>query len=198
MKARNIYDNVEAASFVQREVLKPDGYVCKIIDVELLTNQWGEKLVIHFDIAEGDSKGHYQKRYDNKTDENEGWKGNYRVSVPSDDGSEEDSRIAARFKTFIQEVEDSNTGYRWDWDEKKLKGKLVGILFSEKEWSMNGKTGFFTNPRYTTTVANIKDGKFKIPPIQYLDGKGETAPAQTSGDGFMSIPTGSGEDLPFN
>lgn len=199
MKPRNIYNSVEPQQFTEREVLKAGGYVCKIIDAEVVDTQWGERLVLHFDITEGESVGYYQRKYDNDQSEDKKWKGNLKVSVPTDDGSEKDAQTAKRFKALMADIEDSNTGFHWSWDEKKLKGKVVGILFSDKEWSYNGNTGFFANPRYTTTVANIKEGKFKVPATQYLDGGStSTIPTQSSGDGFMNTPQGLDMELPFN
>lgn len=200
MKPRKIYNEVEATKVIEKEVLEPGGYVCKIMDTEVIETQWGERLVISFDIAEGKSAGHYQRRYENRFDENEKWKGNYRISVPADDGSKDDARVASRFKKFMQEVEDSNPGFRWDWDEKKLKGKLIGILFSDKEWEMNGNSGFFANPRYTTTVSEIREGKFKVPNTQYIDRSSSQVsnPVKQGNTDFMAIPDNAGDEgMPF-
>lgn len=194
MKPRKIYNEVEAQQFTEREVLKPGGYICKILNVELEETPYGEMLILNFDIAEGDSKGFYKRRYDNRFNEDEGWKGNYRIFVPNDDGTEKDQWTAARFKGIMQDIEDSNPGFHWDWDERKLIGKYIGILFNEKEWEMNGKTGFFTNPKYTTTVEKIRSGDFKVPATEYLDKPKTPTP---DSDGFMNITSDTEEELPF-
>ena len=191
MKKLNNYDGAKV--FTVKEKLPVGGYVCKILSVEIQENTWGEKMIISFDIEEGEQKGFYARNYKEQDTEDKKWKGNYRVSVPCDDGSEKDNRIMSMFKAFIQKVEDSNNGYHWDWDESKLKGKLVGIIFNEKEWEFNGRTGFFTNPRFTATVQDIRDGNFKIPDIQYLNGQSETP---QGGDGFANVSDN--EELPFN
>lgn len=198
MKPRKIYNQVEAQQFGERERLEPGGYICKILNVEVKEMKFGEALILQFDIADGEFKGHYKERYDNRFNEDEGWKGNYWVFVPNDDGTERDSWTASKFKGVMQDIEDSNEGFHWDWDERKLIGKYIGILFNEKEWEYNGKTGFFTNPKYTTTVAQIREGDFKIPATEYLD-KGYEGKAEVSdkGDGFMNIPDELEEELPF-
>lgn len=197
MKPRKIYNEVEAQSYGERKNLEPGGYVCKILDVEVKELRTGnEALVLQFDIAEGDFKGHYKDRYDNRFSEDENWKGNYWVFVPSDDGTERDSWTASKFKGIMQDIEDSNSGFHWDWDERKLIGKYIGILFNEKEWEFNGNTGFFTNPKYTTTVAQIREGNFKIPATEYLDNKKSSNNDKSDiGDGLTIIPDD--EDLPF-
>lgn len=193
------FKNYESAkTYVPQEKLLIGGYICKILNAEIQENTWGDKLVISFDIAEGDQKDFYAKNYKAQDGEDKKWKGNYRVSIPKDDNSEEDNKVMGRFKTFVQRIEDSNPNYHWDWDEKKLKGKLIGIIFNEKEYSFEGRNGFFTNPIYTATVEEIKEGKFKVPAPTYLK-QGSTANTETSqGDGFMNIPDGFGEELPFN
>lgn len=196
MKKFTNYGN--AKTFTPQEKLPIGGYVCKILNAEIQSNSWGDKLVISFDITEGDQKDFYAKNYKAQDSEDKKWKGNYRLSVPKDDNSEEDNKVMGRFKTFIQRVEDSNPGYHWDWDESKLKGKLIGIIFNEKEYSFDGRTGFFTNPIYTATVNEIHDGKFKIPAPTYLKNNGSNNSETSQGDGFMNIPDGLDEELPFN
>lgn len=194
MKKLNNY--AEAKTFTAKEVLPVGGYVCKILDAKVQENTWGDKLIVSFDIEEGEQKGFYAKNYKSQTEEDKKWKGNYRISVPTDDGSEEDNKKMSAFKSFIKRIEDSNNGYHWDWDELKLKGKLIGIVFNDKEWEYNGRTGFFTNPLFTETIENIREGKFKVPEPTYL--KKKTGSAQVGSDGFMAIPDSSDEELPFN
>lgn len=52
-------------------------------------------------------------------------------------------------------IESSNQGYKWDWNESSLRGKLFGGVFGEKEYEIDGNTGFFTTMRYTCEVNNI-------------------------------------------
>jgi hypothetical protein len=193
------FKNYETAkAYVPQEKLPVGGYICKILNAEIQSTNYGDKLVISFDIAEGEHKDFYAANYKAQDAEDKKWKGNYRVSVPADDGSEDDNKVMGRFKTFIQRIEDSNSGYHWDWDEKKLKGKLIGIIFNEKEYNFEGRTGFFTNPIYTTTIEEIREGKFKIPAPTYLkQNSSSNAGASQGSDGFMNIPDGFGEELPF-
>lgn len=105
-----------------------------------------------------------------------------------------------RFKTVMNAFEDSNKGYRFDWDEKKLKGLLIGALFNNKEYEFNGRHGFFTNCHSLVTVEKIRSGKFEIPADTLLKNNGQQSGGygKPDADGFMNIPDGIDEELPFN
>ena len=40
---------------------------------------------------------------------------------------------------MLQNIEKSNPGYTWDWNEQSLVGKLFGGKFREEEYIYNGK-----------------------------------------------------------
>lgn len=176
--------------------LPTGGYVLEILGVKEQVNDWGSVLVISFDIADGEYKGFYANNYKAQQTEDKKWKGNYRLHVPKDDGSESDTWKKKRFNTFIVDIEESNSGYYWNWDEKTLVGKKIGGIFNNKEWRVDDKTGFFTNCHSLVPVEKIRSGNFKIPadtllPSQYT---GPTAPVS---DEFVSIPDGLANELPF-
>jgi hypothetical protein len=85
-------------------------------------------------------------------------------------------------------LEDSNKGYRWDWNENSLKGLVSGALFRDKEYEYNGKTGFFTECFKLMDVEKIRTGNFKTPEPKTLskrtDSSAEYAPVRD-------------EDIPF-
>ncbi len=197
MKRLNGYD--EAEIYSERERLPVGGYVLKILDVKFQSNDWGEVIVLSFDVAEGERKDFFRRDYNSQTAEDKKWKGTYRLRVPKEDGSEQDKWTMRRFKTVITNFEESNQGYHWDWDEQKLKGKLIGGLFNNKEYDFNGRKGFFTNCHSLITAEKIRTGKFKIPEDTLLrQDSSYPAGATPAGDGFMNIPDGIDEELPFN
>ncbi len=59
--------------------------------------------------------------------------------------------------------EDSNDGFHWDWDEKKLKGLTVGALFRNKEWEYNGQTGWTTECCELIPAQDVRDNSFRMP-----------------------------------
>lgn len=197
---RQLSGFAKAQAYVDSERLPVGGYVLKILEVEYQTNDWGDVILLSFDVAEGDQKDFFASNYKAQTGEDKKWKGTYRLRVPKDDGSEQDEWTMRRFKTVISKVEESNPGYHWDWDEQNLKGKLVGALFNNKEYEFNGRHGFFTNCHSLVAVEKIRSGKFEIPADTLLkEGTGPTGTPSRVGDGFMNIPDGvEDEGLPFN
>lgn len=200
MKKLNGYEKAQAYSDTER--LPVGGYVLKILDAVEQDNSdkgWNNQLIISFDIAEGEHKDFFAANYKAQTGEDKRWKGTYRLRVPKDDGSEQDNWTMRRFKTVMNAFEDSNKGYRFDWDEKKLKGLLIGALFNNKEYKFNGRHGFFTNCHSLVTVEKIRSGKFEIPADTFLKGNGQQSSRQPDiGTDFMQIPDGIEEELPFS
>lgn len=181
----------KAQAYTQQERLPIGGYVLKILNVEYKENDWGDQLILSYDVAEGDQKDFYKRNYQNQTTEDKKWKGTTRINVPKDDGTEQDEWKMRSFKSMVEAFEDSNQGYHWAWDENTLKDKLIGGVFNDKEWEMNGRTGFFTNCHHLTSVENIRTGNFKIPDATLLKTKGEPAD-----NNWMNVD-GDQEELPF-
>jgi len=176
-----------------REVLPAGGYVAKVVSAKVESYDWGDKLVIAFDIEEGDYRGFYKKDFDGNTNEDKKWRGTYRATIPTGDGSEKDSWAVRTMNNVIGSFEASNDGYHWDWNEAKLKGKIVGVLFRNREWEMNGRTGWTTECCALTSADNIRAGKFRMPKDKPLNGSSATPPAS----GQFIEAEDSGDDLPF-
>lgn len=193
MKRLNGYQDAKA--YTDQERLPVGGYVLKILDVKYQENQWGDVIVLSFDIDEGEQKGFFAANYKMQEQEDKKWKGNYRLRIPKDDGSDEDTWAMRRFKTVIKNFEESNPGFHWDWDEQKLKGKSIGALFNNKEYDFNDHHGFFTNCHSLVTVEKIRSGKFKVPADTLL--KKQQAQPGPDEDRFINIPDGIDEELPF-
>lgn len=176
------YKQAEATSFSELPKLQPGGYVVKILNVKVEPTDWGSRLAIQFDIAEGEFKGFFDKLYKATPDEweNKKWKGSMRLSIPHNTGDETKfKKSLGYFKSQIQAFENSNANLHIDcerdWDENVLKGKLVGALFNEKEWEMNGNTGWFTQCKRFVSVNDIRSGNFTIPKREELKNKPSTA-----------------------
>lgn len=190
----NPINNFEKVKAVTEKVQLPvGGYILKIIGAKEVeySGQNGpfKKLEIGFDIAEGEYKGYYQQDYDNQTQEDKHWKGVLRVYSPTGDGTEQDEYRQRILKGITNAIEDSNSGYHWDWDEKQWKGKMVGGLFRREEWQMNGREGWTTKCFKFLSVDDVKEGKFSTPKDKPLKNK-ETVvsvfqPVEDEDDGFM-------------
>lgn len=185
MERINGYETARAYADVEK--LPVGGYIIQILDANELTYDWGRTLEIKFDIAEGEYKDFYTNQYKESQFENAKYKGTYRLNIPKDDGTKEDEWTLRRFKTNIAAVEESNSGYHWDWNEKGLVGKKVGAIFFDKEWEMNDNSGFYTALHNFKSVEKIKAGKFKIPEPKLLKEKNPL-------DGFEEVST---DGIPF-
>lgn len=190
----------KATAYTQSERLPAGGYELKIENVKLDSfkgkdGKEYQNLIIAVDIIAGDYAGFYKNQYQNQTGEDKKWKGVYRCPVPSEDAEESDWRLR-RFKTVIGAIEDSNPGYHWDWNEKTLIKKMVGGLFCNAEWEMNGRQGWYTKCHSLIDIEKIRSGNFKVPDDQPLQKQNSQAP-NADIDGFMKIPDNAQEELPF-
>lgn len=183
------FKGYEPKKMASREPLPAGGYVVKIMDAKEIHYDWGSTLLISFDVTEGEYKDFFRADFKAQDREDKKWRGTYRLNVPKDDGSEKDEWTKKAFNNAIFSLEDSNKGFHWDWDEKKLKGLTAGALYRNKEWEMDGRTGWTTECSALACVSDIREKKFKIPKDKPLKNK----PAQAQP---VDIEIDE-EDLPF-
>ena len=178
------YDNV-APITGEFERLEAGGYICKIVSAKEETSKSGKRmLVIALDIAEGDKKDFFRNRFTENANPDKKWPagGVYRQMLEGD-------KAVGYLKGLMTSLEASNTGFKWDWDEKKLKDLKCGAIFGEEEYErMDGSVGVSTKVKYIRTVESINKGNFKIPELKKLPQKGEAF------DGFGTVAD---DDLPF-
>ena len=177
IKGMNGYNEAQATNFASVELpkLAPGGYVLAVNAVKVEDTQYGARLAFMFDIAEGEFKGFFKKLYDMtpKTWGDVKWKGSYRLYIPVNKGdADKYAKAVGFFKSQLEAFEQSNPGLKinagGDWDEQILARKYVGAIFNEKEWEMNGKTGFFTQCKRFVSVNDIRSGNFTIPKADLL------------------------------
>lgn len=176
--------------------LPKGGYIAKILDCKEESKNGYSWLAISFDIAEGEHKGHFAEQYRANKSENKKWRGTYTAFIP-DESSQYYEDNLNKFKTMIANIEESNPGYHWDWDETKLKGKLVGVIFGEKEFETesNGII-IITECRGLRSVECIKENKFKMPALKTLSGAPSVSSASSSAAPFTAVEDDD-DDLPF-
>lgn len=172
MKPIANWNEVKAFSATQK--LPAGAYVIKILAAEdrephsQNNNTDYHFLTVSFDIADGEYIDYYAEDYKSQTREDKRWKGTVNFFVPQGDGTPEDAKTARRFKSMTVAVEESNTGYVWEWDEKSLKGKTVGCVFRDEEWEIGDKTGFTARPQYFISSSDVAQGKYTIPAPKLL------------------------------
>lgn len=191
------YTGQKAEKSVSNQPLPAGGYVAKIKSAKIEDYSWGSVVVVAFDIAEGDFAGFFKKQFDANPNEDKKWKGTYRLTVP-DESSQYFESNRKTFNNFIYALEDSNDGYHYDCDEKKFKNKLIGVLFRNREWEMNGNSGWTTECGAVTDITAIRDGSYKPLKDKPLN---NSAPASSGSAPLTSNDAGSildsDDDLPF-
>ena len=188
----------ETQVFSEKPALPVGGYVAKIKKAQVRTysgqNGSFDKLEIAFDIAEGEYKDFFATDLKSQSGEDKKWKGVLRLYIPTDDGSDRDNTTKSIFKGNIEAVEDSNNGYHWDWEEKNLTGKTVGVLFRNEEWEYDGKHGWKAQPFKFIAASKVREGKFTLPKDKPL--KNSSVRPQTKAPaGYEEIVDD--EDVPF-
>lgn len=154
-----------------REKLPAGGYVAKILNAEIVEYSWGSVLVLAHDITEGEYTGFWKDDYDTNEREDRKWRGNIRITLPKGDGSDKDEWAKRAFNNLVWAAEYCNPGYKWNWDEKTLVGKEIGVLYRNKEWAMNGQTGWTTEACSVVSSESIRDNTFRVPKDKPLANK---------------------------
>mgnify|MGYP006891094408 FL=1 len=180
----NNWDNVQA--FRDRQKLPVGAYVCYIKQSVVQENSCGNQLCVLFDISAGEYAGYYDDGFKRDQRKDKKWKGVLRLWLPKEDGSDKDEWTKSILKGFIAAVEESNRGYKWDWNEKSLAKKEIGILFRNEEWEYEGKTGWATRPFRAISVDSVEDGSYTIPKDKPL--KNEPTPVQVPTYDNYSVP----------
>ncbi len=145
--------NVEEAK--EFKGLPAGGYVCTITAVKDEAEK--EYLKIEFDILEGEFKDYYRELYQSKAF----WGGSFVKSYKE--------KALPFFKGFITSVEKSNPNYKFDYDENTLRGKAIGLVLGEEEYTGNDgtvKTRLYVNEIHS--VDKIRGKQFKVPALKKL------------------------------
>ena len=136
MKKIENWNEIEAKGMDDFRGLPIGAYECVIMDARVNHNEQSGKdtFKVSVDIASGEFKDYFRKMYENDTRIDRKWNNNA-VKYLSYTGDN-----VAYFKGFITTVENSNVGYKWDWDETKLKGKKVCGVFQYEEYEKQDGT----------------------------------------------------------
>ena len=178
----NNWESVQ--EFTEREKLPLGAYVCKVKGVRVEASDYGEQLVIQFDIAEGEYADFYKREYAANTMANKKFKGVHRVWLPRDDGSEKDEWTKSTFKGMCTAFEKSNPGYVWNWNEQTLIGRMIGILFRNEEWEYDGKTGWAVRPFRAISADTVRSGDYTLPKDKPLKNKASSGYGDTYGGNY--------------
>lgn len=199
MKQFNGFEEAKKEAQASGGAKLPAGaYVCKVLGVKYENGKNGgsDQIILQFDIAEGEYKDFFQKHFAANTSDNKKYKGVTRIWVPTDDGSENDAITKKSFAGWTNSFEESNTGYSWDWDETKWKGKIIGIVFGETGTRIENRDVIYTEARFAISADRVRKGDAPAAKFKSKNGYGSSCAPSTNG-GFMNIPDGVVEELPF-
>lgn len=202
----NYNGSFESKRDVAIENLPAGAYVGKIlgasVENQIIGGRSIDRLVLRLDVAEGEHKDHYQKLYEVASggQYSAKFKGVYRLNIPQTGDPYE-----AMNKRILQGVawalEESNKGYKWDWDETKLKGLAIGFSVRDADYLIEDsdgvRTGTTTEICRLESVQEVKAGTVKMPKRRELKAEQKARLAEyqkPTGNQFVEVNT---DDLPF-
>lgn len=152
------WSSVEAAENFKR--IEAGGYICGITSVEDFPQK--EYLKLEFDIIEGEHKGYYRDLYTRRGF----WGGSFIRSYKEN--------ALGFFKKFLNAVEASNPNYKFNNDERTLRGKVVGLVLGYEEYVSN--SGEVKERIYVSDIvstADIQGHNFVTPKLKKLAGQSD-------------------------
>ncbi|MBY0758550.1 hypothetical protein [Sellimonas caecigallum] len=201
MKKPNNYEKTQAqGEFIPVEL---GGHKMIIKEVKEMKSKMGKDMIkISFDFTKDDKQhGYFEKMFRDDIRPEKKWPNQATQYILTEDSEGNCSRS---FKTFITCVEHSNKGFETQWGdnfEAQFKGKLIGGVFGPQMDYYNGREIEKRVLRWFVSIDKVMDAQ--IPDMSetqaYKNHINGYHPGSTpAGDGFMNIPEGIDEELPFN
>lgn len=195
------YDEINIIE--EYEKISLGGHKGIIIKVEEYTSDFSGKksLKVYVDTASDDKQPEYfKKQYENDTRIDRKYPNGAIKYVPL---GEEENQIKM-LKSFITAYENSNNcKFDWNKDWDQLKGKKIGIIFGQEEYtSQDGTTKLATKLNQFRSIDKVDNAQ--IPKVKLLDGSyvtyddymesQERKAENIFGENLVEI---SSDDLPF-
>ena len=194
MQKPNNYENTQASGDFTPVRLGGHHLIIKQVE-EQQAKSGKDMIVVLFDMAPGDDQaGYFMQSFQEDVRPEKKWPRNGRQYIVVTDN---DGNCTKSFKTFINCVEKSNSGFTTQWGDKfgaQFKNKRIGGVFGEVESEYNGNISMRHELRWFCEDSRADDAR--VPEAKYLPNTNKTAPAPGS-DGFMEIPNGTQEEIPF-
>lgn len=202
----NYKGDFESKKDVAISTLPAGVYIGKVlgakVEQQTISGHDVERLVIQLDVAEGEHKDHYKKVYE----ASKGgmypakFKGVFRVTIPHP-GDQYESMNKRILQGVAWAFEESNNGYKWDFDESKLKGLSVGFSVRDAEYLVEDAAG----PRKITSTEicrlestkEVKAGNIKTPKARELKEAQKKRLEEFEASVHTAYTETEADDLPF-
>ena len=201
MKKPDGYDEAQASGeFTPVELGGHYAVVKQVSETQSSTGK--DMIVVLFDFMDPDKQsGYFQKIFNDDTRDPRKWpfNGSRYILVADYNDPKKTSR---NFKTFCTCIEKSND-YTIQWGGKnwaqQFKGKKIGVVYGEEEHEYEGRVSMRHVPKWFCRWDAVKEAQTPAP--KYLNGSGPARPTSsaptTDENGFMSVPEGADDDIPF-
>ncbi|MDR2750998.1 MAG: DUF669 domain-containing protein [Clostridiales bacterium] len=136
--------------------LPAGAYVCAIKEAQEKASKSGRNMLeLKLDIAEGPFTGHFESLAKTlATDAS--WPCVYRQLS--------DGPSVPHFKGLITAIEESNAGFRWNFNESELLGKSLGMVFRREQYTKrDGSIAWITCPCGARSASAVRAGKCPVP-----------------------------------
>ncbi len=179
-------------------------YICTIKQVATqMSKNNNEQFVILYDIAEGEYKDFYQKIFNSEKAQNPSevnWRGIFKQNMTG--------KGTPWLKGIITSIERSNNFiFQWDKEnnEKTLVGKRFGGLFRRRQYEKkDGSRSIVTELFQIRSVAGLAEAEIPEDSLLSEDSVSRPDPNPANAkmppfasDGFMTIPEGAEDGIPF-
>lgn len=181
------YDQAETKSFSGGKTVPPGAYVLEILKAESAVSKSGnDMLVLALDIAKGEYARKFTEISDNR--QHDCYLKHRRIT---------NTEISlSYFKGDIKAIEESNPGYKFDFDERTLRGKLVGAMLSEEEYEKrDGTIGTSLKIAFLCSIATAESGKLQTPKKKEIDFS--SGKIKQNNHVVDNVTPDSDDDLPF-
>lgn len=197
------YDKTPASSGYEPPELGGHKLVIKQVS-EKQSKTGKPMIVVLFDFADDDKQpGYFSEQFANDIRPDKKWPNQATQYILTEDA---DGKCTRNFKTFTTCVEHSNAGFSVQWEDKFcqcFKGKKIGGVFGEQMDYYNGEEKKKRVLRWFVSLDKVADAA--VPDMsetkaykEYKQGGGMPNYGTPGEDGFMNIPDGIDEELPFN
>ncbi len=193
MQKPNNFDNTSTGDFTPIEL---GGHYMTIKQVNETTSKSGKPMiVVLFDFAKEDKQaGYFMESFRNDIRPEKKWPYSGTQYILTED---KDGNCSRNFKSFINSVEKSNNGFSTTWGEgfcAQFKNKKVGGVFGMVEDEYNGKVTKKHQLRWFCNWDKVANAAVPTPKLLPNTNKIVTT---TDSDGFMTLPSGNDEEIPF-